>query len=137
MSVVIRHGDTIGEAGPSGSGKSTWLKILMRLIRPVSGEVCLGSARFGWYGAWIVLGIPSIGVMATLGCLLVRENPEECGLVMDGKNAGRKPRRHNPDAIAHRDFTRAEALRTWSFCTFNLSFALGNKGGAQEGKSFT
>jgi OFA family oxalate/formate antiporter-like MFS transporter len=80
-------------------------------------------ARYEWYGAWIVLGIASIGVMATLGWLLIRDNPEECGLLMDGESSSRKIRRHNPDAIAHRDFTRAEALRTWSFWTFNLTFA--------------
>ncbi len=80
-------------------------------------------ARFEWFGAWIVLGLASIGVMATLGWLLVRDNPEECGLLMDGGNSARGKRRTNPDAIAHRDFTRTEALRTWSFWTFNLTFA--------------
>ncbi len=80
-------------------------------------------SRYHWYGAWIVLGAASIAVMATLGWLLIRDNPEECGLVMDGENTRRKPRKHNPDAIAHRDYSRPEALRTWSFWTFNFSFA--------------
>ncbi|HWB04177.1 MAG TPA: ABC transporter ATP-binding protein [Verrucomicrobiales bacterium] len=43
VSMVVRHGETIGVAGPSGSGKSTWLKVVMRLIHPTNGEVFLGG----------------------------------------------------------------------------------------------
>ncbi|MFT4549734.1 MAG: OFA family oxalate/formate antiporter-like MFS transporter [Verrucomicrobiales bacterium] len=78
---------------------------------------------FGWSGAWIFLGVITLGLMATLGWVFIRDNPEECGLVMDGLSASNKVRRHNADAIAHRDYTRAEALGTWAFWAFNLSFA--------------
>ena len=39
VSLTIRHGQTIGVAGRSGSGKSTWIKVLLRLLHPTSGEV--------------------------------------------------------------------------------------------------
>jgi ATP-binding cassette subfamily B protein len=43
VSMIIRHGETIGTAGRSGSGKSTWLKVAMRLIHPTAGRVVLGG----------------------------------------------------------------------------------------------
>ena len=43
LSIVIRHGETIGAAGRSGSGKSTWIKALMRLLHPTSGSAVLGG----------------------------------------------------------------------------------------------
>lgn len=39
VSLSIRHGQTIGVAGRSGSGKSTWIKVLLRLLHPTSGQV--------------------------------------------------------------------------------------------------
>ena len=41
--------------------------------------------RFGYDGAWRLLGLLTVTVMGGLGWLLFRDNPEECGLVMDGK----------------------------------------------------
>jgi MFS family permease len=79
--------------------------------------------RFGWSGAWIFLGAMTLAVMATLGWLLQRDNPEECGLLMDGPPRSGRARNRNADAIAHRDYSRPEALRTWAFWAFNLSFA--------------
>ncbi|HEX8177172.1 MAG TPA: ABC transporter ATP-binding protein [Pyrinomonadaceae bacterium] len=43
LTLEIRQGQTIGIAGPSGSGKSTWLRCVLRLIHPVSGEVLVGG----------------------------------------------------------------------------------------------
>ena len=45
LSLMIRHGETIGIAGRSGCGKSTFLRILLRLMHPNSGEVLLGGVR--------------------------------------------------------------------------------------------
>jgi ATP-binding cassette subfamily B protein len=45
LSLMIRHGETIGVAGRSGCGKSTFLRILLRLLHPNSGEVLLGGVR--------------------------------------------------------------------------------------------
>lgn len=43
LSLVIRHGETIGIAGRSGSGKSTWIKVLLRLIHAHHGEIILAG----------------------------------------------------------------------------------------------
>jgi len=39
VSLAIEPGETIGVAGCSGSGKSTWIKVLLRLLHPTSGNV--------------------------------------------------------------------------------------------------
>ncbi len=43
VSLTIQHGQTIGVAGRSGSGKSTWLRCMLRLLHPASGEVLVGG----------------------------------------------------------------------------------------------
>jgi ATP-binding cassette subfamily B protein len=43
LSLVIRHGETIGIAGRSGCGKSTFLRVLLRLLHPDSGILFLGG----------------------------------------------------------------------------------------------
>ena len=43
VSLMINEGEKIGVAGPSGSGKSTWIKILLRLFHPKSGEVFING----------------------------------------------------------------------------------------------
>jgi ATP-binding cassette subfamily B protein len=43
LSVVIRHGETIGIAGRSGCGKTTWLRTLLRLVHPSGGTVTIGG----------------------------------------------------------------------------------------------
>ncbi|HET6976191.1 MAG TPA: ABC transporter ATP-binding protein [Pyrinomonadaceae bacterium] len=47
LTLQIRHGQTIGIAGPSGSGKSTWLRCVLRLLHPASGEVLVGGVPIG------------------------------------------------------------------------------------------
>ncbi len=79
--------------------------------------------RFGYDGAWRVLGLVTLTIMAGGGWLFFRDNPEECGLVMDGPVRGERKRAAHPDSLTHRDFTRAEALKTTAFWTFNLTFA--------------
>ncbi len=79
--------------------------------------------RFEWWGAWLVLGVASIAFMAVLGWAFLRDNPEECGLTMDGPGSRNLRREAHADAIAHRDYERREAMRTPAFWVFNLSFA--------------
>jgi ATP-binding cassette subfamily B protein len=43
ISLLIRHGETVGVAGRSGCGKSTWLRTLLRLTHPASGLVKVGG----------------------------------------------------------------------------------------------
>lgn len=47
VTLAIRHGQTIGIAGRSGSGKSTWLRAVLRLLHPTSGEVLVGGVPIG------------------------------------------------------------------------------------------
>jgi len=47
ITLVIRQGETIGIAGRSGSGKSTWLRCVLRLLHPTSGEVLVGGVPIG------------------------------------------------------------------------------------------
>lgn len=78
--------------------------------------------HFGWSQSWLVLGVATMTIMAGMGWLFFRDNPEECGLRMDGVDHTRNRKAAHDDALTHRDFTRAEALRTWPFWVFNLSF---------------
>lgn len=75
-----------------------------------------------WDRAWMILGILTLVGMTGMGWLFFRDNPEECGLVMDGPVPVRRKRVQHADSIAHRDYTRPEALRTLAFWAFNLSF---------------
>lgn len=79
--------------------------------------------KYSWSGAWMVLGGVTIVVMGGLGWLLVRDNPEECGLVMDGDISGKQRKVAHADSITYKAFTRAEALRTWAFWAFNLTLS--------------
>ena len=47
VTLAITQGQTIGIAGPSGSGKSTWLRAMLRLLHPTSGEVLVGGVPIG------------------------------------------------------------------------------------------
>ncbi len=81
------------------------------------------SDKFGWSGAWLVLGLMTVLIMAGLGWLLFRDNPEECDLTMDGNRGVKTKTKIHEDAVAHRDFELWESLRTWPFWAFNLSFS--------------
>jgi len=79
---------------------------------------------FGWQQAcWALAGVIG-GGMSVLGLLFFRDNPEECGLLMDGKKAddietATKTELHP----VHRQFTRGEAIRTISFWAFAIGLA--------------
>jgi len=80
--------------------------------------------KAGWRGAWLWLAL-LIGVVFTLVALLLfRDNPEDCGLRADGpladKPLGSKSR---PDHEL-RQYTLAEARRTYSFWVFAIGIAL-------------
>ena len=78
----------------------------------------------GWRWTWASLGIILMTGILFLVWLTYRDNPEQCGLKMDGIE-NPKPRKHtNEDLVIHHDFTRAEATRTRSFWIFNISLGL-------------
>lgn len=79
--------------------------------------------QLSWQGAWQAMGLVMICVVAVLFWVFARDNPEECGLEMDGGFAG-KERKHNPDMVIDHDYTLPEARATFSFWAFTLMFGL-------------
>lgn len=77
-----------------------------------------------WRFAWMLLACLSIG-MALLGWLTFRDNPEECGLWMDGSSTNPEvPQEGEKDNfVIHKEFTLEEARRTFSFWVFNLGLS--------------
>ncbi len=43
VTLAIHQGQSVGIAGRSGSGKSTWLRCVLRLVHPASGDVLVGG----------------------------------------------------------------------------------------------
>ncbi|MEO0415631.1 MAG: MFS transporter [Verrucomicrobiota bacterium] len=76
---------------------------------------------FGYDGAWRLLALLTLALMLPLGWLIFRDNPEECGLEMDGGKV-ETGRAMNLDMVIHREYTRQEALKTYALYVFNLSF---------------
>lgn len=79
--------------------------------------------NYSWQGTWRLLGAGLIILLLPLFWIFARDNPEECGLEMDGGVSG-KARRANPDSTIYRDYSLSEARRTFSFWAFTLMFAL-------------
>lgn len=79
----------------------------------------------GWRGAWISLGVAIALIVGSLGWLLVRDNPEVCGLRMDGDAPELSSGDQNEAAAAPQlqGHTRPEALRTLAFWAISLAFA--------------
>lgn len=77
---------------------------------------------FGHEGAWAILGALTLVVMAPLAWVVFRDTPEQCGMVMDGEESGETEER-NPDMVIYREYTRAEAVRTFTFWVYALSFS--------------
>ena len=80
-------------------------------------------ALLGWRGAWIANGLFLCTVMPVLAWIFFRDNPEECGLRMDGPYAGTGAVSRNADLLIVRDLSRGEAVRTYSFWVFTLGLA--------------
>jgi len=80
--------------------------------------------RVGWRGAWLWLAALIGGGFTVVAILFFRDNPESCGLKPDGPLAGKSlGGRHTPDH-ERRQYTLAEARRTYSFWVFALALAL-------------
>lgn len=78
----------------------------------------------GWKQAcWILAGIIG-GGMSVIGLIFFRDNPEECGLLMDGKKPDETAEHAKPELHpVYRQFTRTEAMRTVSFWAYALGLA--------------
>ncbi|HJL20815.1 MAG TPA: MFS transporter [Polyangiaceae bacterium LLY-WYZ-15_(1-7)] len=77
--------------------------------------------RAGWRGAWREMALVVGLGMAALALLLYRDNPERCGLRMDGDPAA-TPEEEEARARTERAYTRGQALRTLAF--WALTFAM-------------
>ena len=81
-----------------------------------------GIQSIGWRSTWITIGAALFLFSVLIAWLFYRDNPEECGLIMDGSMNPRPDKPKNPDLILVKEFNREEALRTYSFWLFTLSF---------------
>jgi MFS family permease len=77
---------------------------------PSVGQAVL---RFGWRGTWAGVGWVLLLILTPLGWFLVRDQPEDQGLELDGDDAGQEP--HLSDS------TLFEALSSPAFWVFSLS----------------
>ncbi|MBD3266810.1 MFS transporter [bacterium] len=81
--------------------------------------------RADWRFAWILSSLATL-TMVFIGWLFFRDNPEECGLVMDGTHSTKADTHNSHEAetlTPEEDFTLHEARRTYSFWVFNLGLA--------------
>ncbi|MCP3982985.1 MAG: MFS transporter [bacterium] len=86
--------------------------------------LALWIGRAGWRGAWLEMAA-TVGIgMGLIGWLLFRENPEECGLHMDGDAPAPETLAPETHGSHSRDFTRAEALRTGAFWLVTLGIGI-------------
>ena len=80
--------------------------------------------HFGWRQAWLLLAVIVGLVFAGIALLFVRDNPEACGLLPDGPLRHRRPRGKAGTPIQRRDYTLAEARRTYPFWVFATGLGL-------------
>lgn len=78
--------------------------------------------QFTWRGAWMVMAGILIFGLSSVCYIFYRDNPEECGLEMDGPLKGTGAKTMHPDNVIVRDFTRNEAIRTVGFWAFASAF---------------
>ncbi len=78
-----------------------------------------------WRGAWYLLAIISAMFMCFFGWLFFRDNPEECGLQMDGEPVveenAEKTDAEPPKEI---NYSLEEARRTWAFWLITLALSM-------------
>ena len=77
---------------------------------------------YGWRGAWQLMAALLVLGLGPVCYLFYRDNPEECGLEMDGPLKGTGAKKSHPDNVIVRDFTRGEAVRTIGFWAFASAF---------------
>ena len=78
----------------------------------------------GWRGAWVGMAA-TVGLgMAAIVYLFFRDNPEECGLQMDGDEAPVDLASRAVGGFVEQSMTRAEALRTGVFWMVTLALSV-------------
>ncbi|MBD5778758.1 MFS transporter [Pelagicoccus sp. NFK12] len=79
---------------------------------------------FGWRESWRLMALALAPGFCLVAWLLYRDNPAECKLEADAAKPLDAGRADDPEFKLVREFTRAEALRSFSFWAFSLVFAL-------------
>lgn len=79
---------------------------------------------FGWREAWRLIALVIAPGFCLVAWLLYRDNPDECNLEADAGRKSNSDRSGNPEFQMVQEFTRGEALRSFSFWSFSLVFAL-------------
>lgn len=76
---------------------------------------------FGGQGTiFLMAAIIGLG-MGTVGYLIFRNTPEECGLLLE--NGIERKKKHRQDIQTYHEFTRKEAVKTYPFWAVTLCFA--------------
>ena len=83
----------------------------------------ISDLGLGWSGTWKWLGVSNLALLL-IGWAFYRDNPEECGLQIDGKSPLEQGRAEQQDDAEEYSAAPAEALRTRAFWIPNLSLAL-------------
>lgn len=77
--------------------------------------------QHGWSETWMLTAAAWILVFTPLIWIFFRDNPEDCGLIPDGRIFEKAERKNQ---MIHHQFTLPEARRTFTFWTFGTALAL-------------
>ena len=86
----------------------------------------------GWRWTWVIMGLLGAGIIVPLAILFIRRQPEDLGLLPDGREPAPPVPVRAKDASAtapvvyldERSWTRAEAIRTFTFWKLVFVFGL-------------
>lgn len=56
ITLTVHHGDYLGVIGPNGSGKTTLLKVMLGLLKPLTGDVHMFGVPLADFKDWSKLG---------------------------------------------------------------------------------
>jgi len=77
--------------------------------------------QYDWNGTWFAVSILWIFIFTPLVLIFFRDNPEDCGLIPDGKTFEKA---EHKSLTIHHQFTLPEARRSLTFWVFGLALAL-------------
>jgi len=88
-------------------------------VSPLFIAFLIGSSS--WTEAYQILGMLTI-LFLIFAFIFYRDNPEECGLVPDGK-VNKSLKKNKSNNLNKKQYTLAEARKTWVFWVFALSLS--------------